>query len=78
MAPAAEGSEVQNAVQLLFLSCSLVTMSCPSPRTVARGGKPPRLPLVIKDSQKEDARLFDGDFGLADTDAAVLHGELYT
>jgi hypothetical protein len=60
-APAAEESERQNAAQLLFLSClysqkdvgrqvSLVTMSRPSPRTVA---PPPCLPLDIKDLLKE-------------------------
>jgi hypothetical protein len=38
---------------------SLVTVSCPSPRTVA---PPPCLPLAIKDSLKEDARFSDGGF----------------
>jgi hypothetical protein len=38
---------------------SLVTMSCPSLRTVA---PPPCLPLDIKDSLKEDTRFFDGGF----------------
>jgi hypothetical protein len=57
-APATEENEVQNAAQLLFLSCfcsekeeigtqvSLVTISCSSPRTVA---PPLCLPLDIKD-----------------------------
>jgi hypothetical protein len=36
---------------------SLVTMSCPSPSTVA---PPPYLPLDLKDSLKEDRRFFDG------------------
>jgi hypothetical protein len=57
----------RDAAQLFFLSClmqvSLVTMSCPSLRTAA----PPCLPLGIKDSLKEDARLFDGGaFGFLD------------
>jgi hypothetical protein len=56
----------KNAAQLLFLSClysesgmevSLVTMSCPSSRTIA---PPPCLPLDLKDSLKEDMRVFDG------------------
>jgi hypothetical protein len=38
---------------------SIVTMSCPSPRTVAL---PPCLPLDIKDSLKEDVRLFGWGF----------------
>jgi hypothetical protein len=40
------------------MQVSAVTMSRPSPRTVA----PPRLPLDIKDLLKKDARLFDGVF----------------
>jgi hypothetical protein len=36
---------------------SLVTMACPSLRTVV---PPPCLPLDIKDSLKEDVRFFDG------------------
>jgi hypothetical protein len=66
-APATEDSERQNTAQLLFLSClhsekevgrqvPLFTMSLPSPRTVA---PPPCLPLDIKDSLKEDGRIFD-------------------
>jgi hypothetical protein len=60
MAPAAEESQMQNAAQLLFLSClhadvevgsqvSLVTMSCSSPRTAA---PLPCFPVDIKDSLK--------------------------
>jgi hypothetical protein len=39
------------------MQVSPVTMSCLSPRTVA---PPPHLTRDIKDSLKEDARLFDG------------------
>jgi hypothetical protein len=39
------------------MQVSLVTMSRPSPRTVA---PPPCLPLYIKDSLKEDMKFFDG------------------
>jgi hypothetical protein len=65
-APAAEETERQDATQLLFLSCfklrevgkqvSLVTMSLPSPRTVA---PPPCLPLYIKDLLKDWWRIID-------------------
>jgi hypothetical protein len=51
-----KGARRQDAAQLLFLSLTqvpLVTMSRPSLRTAA----PPYLPLDIKDSLKEDARL---------------------
>jgi hypothetical protein len=41
------------------MQVSLVSVSLPSPRTVAA---PPCLPLDIKDSLKEDRRLFDGRF----------------
>jgi hypothetical protein len=45
------------------MQVSPVTMSHPFPRTAA----PPCLPLGIKDSLKEDARLFDGGaFGFLD------------
>jgi hypothetical protein len=61
---------------------SLVTMSCPSPRTVA---PPPYLPLDIKDSLKEDVRFFDGGLmegffdglvGACENDAAAAATEL--
>jgi hypothetical protein len=39
------------------MQVSLLTMSHPSLRTVA---PPPCLPLDIKDSLKEDKRIFDG------------------
>jgi hypothetical protein len=73
-APAAEGGEGKNAAQLLFLivyiqrskeQVSLVTMSRPSPRTVA---PPLCLPLDIKDLLKEDVRVFDGFFLMGDFD----------
>jgi hypothetical protein len=65
-APASEENEAKcstAAFPKLFMfrevgsQVSLVTMSCPSLRTVA---PPPCLPLDIKDSLKEDTRFFDG------------------
>jgi hypothetical protein len=65
MAPATEQSDTEcsSAVFLKLFTfrevgtqVSLVTMSCPSQRTVA---PPPCLLLDIKDLLKEDARLFD-------------------
>jgi hypothetical protein len=43
----------------VVMQVSLVTMSGPSPRSVAPS---PCLPLDIKDSLKEDKRFLDGDF----------------
>jgi hypothetical protein len=94
-APASEENEAKcstAAFPKLFMfrevgsQVSLVTMSCPSLRTVA---PPPCLPLDIKDLLKEDT----GDFGMGDFDwvlltlllaavclhqSSLLHGELYT
>jgi hypothetical protein len=41
------------------MQISLVTMSRPSPRTVAPS---PCLPLYVKDLLKEEERFFDGNF----------------
>jgi hypothetical protein len=49
---------------------SPVTMSCPSPRTAV----PLRLPLGIKDSLKEDMKLFDKERFL--TEGELLKGGL--
>jgi hypothetical protein len=68
MAPASEESKAEcssAAFPKLFRfreagrQVSLVTMPCPSLRTVA---PPPCLPVDIKDSLQEDTRLFDGGF----------------
>jgi hypothetical protein len=68
-APAAEEMEKAKCSTAAFpklftfrevrMQVSLVSVSLPSPRTVAA---PPCLPLDIKDSLKEDRRLFDGRF----------------
>jgi hypothetical protein len=60
------------------MQVSPVTMSRPSPRTAA---PPPCLPLVRKDSLKEDVRLFD-DGRLLDEGEAIgcgrlFHGEVF-
>jgi hypothetical protein len=56
MAPAAEGGKAKCSTAAFP---KLFTMSRPSLRTVA---PLPCLPLDIKDSLKEDMRLFDGGF----------------
>jgi hypothetical protein len=51
------------------MQVSLVTVSCPSLRTV---DPPPCLPLDIKDSLKEDMRFFNAGFLMGDFDWLLL------
>jgi hypothetical protein len=53
------------------MQVSLVTMSHPSPRTVA---PPPCLPLDIKDVLKKDRRFFDGGIDARCFDGGFFNG----